>query len=50
MRSAVADLPGIMGSRVDYSAKTLTLKVGAGFDEAAAVAALQAKGYGAARL
>lgn len=47
MRSAVAGLPGVKGSLVDYSAKTLTLKVDEGFDPDAAVAALQAKGYGA---
>lgn len=32
---------------MDYSSKTLTLKVGEGYDEAATLAALQKAGFGA---
>lgn len=34
---------------MDYDAKTLSLKVDDAFDDAAAIAALKAKGYGATR-
>lgn len=32
---------------MDYSSKTLTMKVGEGYDESAALAALQQAGFGA---
>jgi len=36
----------VKGSAVDYASKTLTMKVGEGYDEAATLAALKTAGFG----